>query len=71
MVSEIKLHDMFPTLKFLMQGYSTPFRKDRTSNGGGILLHVREDNSCKIIKTESDAYYEGFFIEINLVTKLF
>ena len=49
-----------------MQSYSTPFRKDRASKGGSILLYVREDVPCKIIKTESDTYYDGFFIEINL-----
>ena len=27
MVSETKLDDPFPTSQFLMQGYSTPFRK--------------------------------------------
>ena len=69
MVSETKLDDTFPTAQFLMQGFSTPFRNDRTSKGGGILLYVREDIPCKIIKTETDAYYEGFFIEINLRKK--
>ena len=69
MVSETKLDDTFPTSQFLMQGYSTPFRKDRTSKGGVILLYVREDIPCKIIKTETDAYHEGFFIEINLRKK--
>ena len=43
MVSETKLDDTFPTSQFLMQGFSTPFRNDRTSKGGGILLYVRED----------------------------
>ena len=65
MVSETKLDYTFPTSQFLMQGYSTPFRKDRTSKDGGMLLYVREDIPCKIIKTETDAYHEGFFIEIN------
>ena len=69
MVSETKLDDTFPTSQFLMQGYSTPFRKDRTSKGGGILLYVRENIPCKIIKTETDAYHEGFFIENNLRKK--
>ena len=69
MVSETKLDDTFPTSQFLMQGYSTPFRKDRTSKCGGILLYVREDIPCKIIETEADAYHEGFFIEINLRKK--
>ena len=69
MLSETKLDDTFPTSQFLMQGYSTHFRKDRTSKGGGILLYIREDIPCKIIKTETDAYHEGFFIEINLRKK--
>ena len=69
MVSETKLDDTFPTSQFLMQGYSTPFRNDRTSKGGGIIFYVREDIPCKIIKAETDAYYEGFFIEINLRKK--
>ena len=66
---------MIPTLQFFMQGYSAPFRKDWTSKGSGILLYVRESIPCKIIKTETEAYYEPFFIEIKLrkkiVTKFF
>ena len=69
MVSETKLDDLFPTSQFLMQGYSTPFRKGWISTGGGLLLYVREDIPYKIIKTETDTYYEGFFIEINLRKK--
>ena len=64
MVFETKLDDTFPKSQFLMQGYSIPFRKDRTSKGSGILLYVREDISCKIIKTETDAYYEGFSLKL-------
>ena len=35
-----------------MTGYSIPFTLDRTSHWGGILLFVRKDIPCKIIKTE-------------------
>ena len=69
MVSKTKLDNTFPTSQFLIQGYSIHFRKNRTSKGAGILLYVREDIPCKIIKTETDAYFEGFFIEINLRKK--
>ena len=69
MVSETKLDDTFPASQFLMQGYSTPFRKDRTSKSSGILLYAREDIPFKIMKTETDAYHEGLFIEINLRKK--
>ena len=60
MVSETKPYDTFPTSQFLMQGYSTPFRTDRTSKGGGIHLQVRKDISWKIIEAETDAYDEDF-----------
>ena len=33
-----------------MQGRSATFRRDRTSQGGGIRLYVREDIPCKMIK---------------------
>ena len=69
MVSETKLDDTLPTSQFLMQGYSISFRKNGTSKGDGILLSVRENIPCKIIKTETDAYLEGFFIKINLRKK--
>ena len=59
MVSETKLGDTFPISQFLMQGYPTPFRKDRTSKDGGILLNVREDIPCKIIKTKTEAYHKS------------
>ena len=41
MLSETKLDVAFPVSRFLMQGYSTPFRKDQTSKGGVILLCQR------------------------------
>ena len=64
MVFETKLDNTFPISQFLMQGYSAPFRKDRTSKAGGILLYVREDIPRKIIKTETDAYHEGFSLKL-------
>ena len=33
----------FPNAQFVIEGYSPPFRYDRNSNGGGILLFARED----------------------------
>ena len=47
MVSETTLDDTFPTLQYLMQGYSTPFRKDWTSKGGGSLLYVEKISLAK------------------------
>ena len=43
LVSETKLDDSFPTAQFLMSGFCKPYRLDRCSNGGGLLLYIRED----------------------------
>ena len=53
----------------MMTGYSIPFGLDWTSHGVGILLFVREDVPCNIIKTDCDADFGGIFVEINLKKK--
>ena len=68
-ILETKIVSSFPISQFTMTGYSIPFRLDRTSHGGGILLVVREDIPYKIIKTDCDEGFEGIFVEINLRKK--
>ena len=46
-ITETKLDSTFPISQFMIDGYSTPFRLDRNSNGGGILVFVREDIPSK------------------------
>ena len=65
MISETKLDESFPSGQFLLNGFSTPFRQDRTANGGGILLYIREDIPATFLSLVSDSV-EGFFVEINL-----
>ena len=48
-ISETKLNDSFPSIQFLIEVYGSPYRLDRNSRGGGILLYVREDIPCKLI----------------------
>ena len=43
MISETKIDEGFPKGNFLIEGFSTPFRLDRDSKGGGIMLYVRAD----------------------------
>ena len=49
MVSETKLDSSFPQAQFRIEGYAPPFRNDRNSHSGGILLFIGEDNPTKII----------------------
>ena len=70
MISETKIDDTFPESQFLIEGFSNPFRLDRTAKGGGILLYKREDIPCRCIKqTTLNNSFEGFFVELNLRSK--
>ena len=46
LISETKLDSSFPSKKFVIKGYSPPFRLERNQNGGGLLIYVREDIPC-------------------------
>ena len=37
LVSEAKIDDRFPNGNILVDGFSTPYRLDRHSNGGGLM----------------------------------
>ncbi len=66
-ITETKLDHSFPTGQFYMEGFSTPFRLDRNSKGGGILIYVREDLPTKeLSKHTFDNGIEGIFFELNI-----
>ena len=41
MILKTKIDESFPKQNFLIEGFSTPYRLDRDSKGGGIMLCVR------------------------------
>ena len=43
MVSETKIDDNFPGSQFLIEGFPTPYRLDRTAKGGSVLLYLRQN----------------------------
>ena len=47
LISETKLDSTFPKSQFFLHGYSEPHRLDRTANGGGLLLYLRNDIPAK------------------------
>ena len=49
-ISETKLEESFLTSLFLINGFKKPFRCDRNSNGGGILVYVRHKVPANEIK---------------------
>ena len=64
-VSKTKIDGSFPYGNFLQMGFSTPYSLDRNSNGGGLMLFVREDVSSNLVEGEGKPI-EGFYIELNL-----
>ena len=64
MVSETKLDSPFPQAQFTIEGYAPPFRYDKNSYGGGILLFIREDIPKKIISITPFKDFKGTFVEL-------
>ena len=70
LLSETKLDDSFPTGQFSLNSYSKPYRLDRSSNGGGILLYVRDDIPSRLLTDyKMKDNVELFFVEVNIRKK--
>ena len=69
LVSETKLDNSFPTAQFLFDGFSKPYRLDRCSNGGGILLYVKDISSRLLTDHRLPDNGKCLFTEINIRTK--
>ena len=70
LLSETKLDDSFPTAQFLLNDFCKPHRLDRSSNGGGILLYVRDDIPSQLLTDyKIKGSLELFFVEVNIWKK--
>ena len=49
MVTETKNYESFPTSQFIIPGFTSPYRFDRTKDGGGLLVYIREDIPSKFL----------------------
>ena len=66
MVSKTKIDDSFLVGNFIIEGFSTPYRLDCDSNGGGIVLYLREDIPSNLLATDEKNHIESFYVELNL-----
>ena len=65
-VTETKLDDSFPKVQFCIDGFSIPYRLDRNTNGGGLMIYVRDDTPSKMLaKHNLPEDIEAVFIELN------
>ena len=64
--SETMLDDKFPLSHFL-EGFTSPYKLDRTEHGGGLMLFIREDIPSKLLpNVNPSGKIENIFFEINL-----
>ena len=50
----------------MLNKFGIPYRFDRNSNGGGLLLYVREDIPSKFLQVKSGCNIESVCFEVNL-----
>ena len=71
LISETKLDDTFPLSQLFLEGFSPPGRLDRTKQGGGLMLFIREDIPSKLLpNVNPSGNIENIFVEINLRSKI-
>ena len=64
-ITETKLGDIHLTEFFAVNGFHSPFRRDREENrGGGILVYVRECINCVRRKNLESPELENVCVEI-------
>ena len=68
---ETKLDDSFLSAQFILKNFGIPpYRLDRNSNCGELLLYVCEDIPSKFPKVKSDCNIESICVEVNLRKKM-
>ena len=71
LLSETKLDDSFLSAQFILKNFGIPpYRLDRNSNCGELLLYVCEDIPSKFLKVKSDCNIESICVEVNLRKKM-
>ena len=69
LISESKLDHTFPAGQFRLDGFHTPFRRDRDSFGGGLILFVNDDIICNRVDLQNEELspdLELLGVELNL-----
>ena len=64
-IEETKLDDTFPENQFFIEGFQSPFRRDRNRHGGGIMIFIRDNIHAKLLNTNLPDNIESLFIELN------
>ena len=53
LITETKIDSTFPANQFYLNGYNVHYRNDSNTNGGGILVYIRNDIRSRITECEN------------------
>ena len=65
-ISESKLDDSFPLAQFRIENYKL-YRQDRDSDGGGVMIYVKDSLPHRVIKEYTGVKYSIDFITIEII----
>ena len=66
-VSETKLGENFPDAQFYVESYNfPPYRRDRNTNGGGLMVFMRKDLITRRIKELESTKMEIISLELTV-----
>ena len=67
LITETKLDiSPFPSAQFHIPGYCSPYRLDRNSHGGVILLNIRKYIPSQLLLTGFEERVKAIFVQKNL-----
>ena len=69
LISETKLDALFPSSQFILDGFTPPYRLDKTQHGGGIMFFIREGITSKLLNADTSFEIESLLVEISLRSK--
>ena len=64
LIPETKLDDSFSSAQFRLKGFCTPYRLDRNSKEGGLLLYFHEDIPLTFPNSGSTCNIETISVEL-------
>ena len=67
LVSEKKLDASYPSSQFILDGFTPPYKLDRTQHGGAKMFFIREGIPSKLLNADTSiSGIEKLLVEINL-----
>ena len=66
-IAETKIDELFPTAQFLLVGYHSPYRLDKSPKSGEILVYVKSSMPPRLLNFPNLPFkITSYFIQVKL-----